>query len=148
MKPLATTILLMGLLLTACGGTSPQSHGGPVRDHVSFVDALRGKGLTVQIAGAVSQPFLHPQSGTSLQVSGGALAAPADLQSFEYSSEDAVQADARQITPNGNNRTAMIDWIAPPHFFTSGRLMVIYVGADPAVIRILLGLLGPQVAGK
>ncbi len=147
MKRFAPAILVMGFLLTACG-TPPQSHGGPVRDHVSFVDALRSKGLTVQIAGAVNQPFLHAQSGTGLQVGGESLAAPADLQSFDYSSEAAVQADARQITPDGNTRTAMIDWIAPPHFFTRGRLIVIYVGADPAVLRILSGLLGPQVAGK
>ncbi len=148
MKPSAPTILLIGLLLAACGSPSPQSHGGPVRDHVSFVDALRSKGLTVKIVGAVNQPFLHPQSGTSLQVSGRTLAAPADVQSFEYSSNGAAQYDERQITPDGNTRTAMIDWIAPPHFFARGRLIVIYIGTDAAALGALSEVLGPQVAGK
>jgi len=33
--------------------------------------------------------------------------------------EDA--ADVEQIGPDGNPRTAMITWVAPPHFFRSGR---------------------------
>src|ERR1700694_759580 len=82
--------LLLGLLLTACG-TVPQSHGGPVQDQVSLIDALR-KSVTVDITAPVAQPFLHPNSGTIVRLSGGTLAAPADVQLFEYASTSAAAA--------------------------------------------------------
>lgn len=71
-------LVVVGLLLTACG-TVPQSHGGPVQDQVSLIDALR-RTVTVDISGTVAQPFLHPDSGTTVRLSGAALAAPADVQ--------------------------------------------------------------------
>jgi hypothetical protein len=143
-------LVLIALLLTACGTGQggPQSHGGPVQDQVSLIDALRAKNVTVVISGALSQPFLNPQSGTTVRVSGGPLTTPADLQLFEYGSASAASADARQIRPDGSGTaTAIVDWIAPPHFFLKGRLMVIYVGSDTPVLSLLQGLLGPQFAG-
>ena len=141
-------LLAAALLLAACG-TGAQSHGGPVQDQVSLIDALRGKNLTVDISGTVSQPFLNPQSGTAVRLSGGALTAPADLQLFEYSSASAASADASRISPDGSGTaTTKISWVAPPHFFLKGRVLVLYVGNDPAVFNVLKSLLGPQFAGK
>ena len=137
----------MAILAVGCGQTA-QSHGGPVRDHVSFVDTLRGKGVTVDIVGNVSQPFLHAQSGTSVRLSGGALPTPADLQSFDYGSAPAASADAGQIQPDGSMKTVIIDWVGPPHFFRAERLLVIYIGSDASVINLLTSILGPQFAGR
>src|SRR5438093_3403048 len=105
-RPKAVKVLLVGfaLFLAACG-QGAQSHGGPVQDQVSLIDALRAKNLTVDISGTVSQPFLKPQSGTTVRLSGAALAAPADLQLFEYGSASAASADAKRISPDGS-RTA------------------------------------------
>jgi hypothetical protein len=143
-------LVLIALVLTACGTVQgPQSHGGPVQDQVSLIDALRSKNLTVDITGGVSQPFLHPQSGTTIRLSGGALAAPADAQLFEYGSAASAETDAHQIRADGSgNATAIVDWVAPPHFFLKGRVMAIYVGTDPAVVSLLQGLLGAQFAGR
>jgi hypothetical protein len=140
-------LVLVGFLLTACGSV-PQSHGGPVQDQVSLIDALR-RSLTVEITGTVAQPFLHPQSGTTIRHSGSSLAAPADVQVYEYGSAAAAGADAHQIRGDGSGTaTTIIDWIAPPHSFLKGRVVVIYVGSDRAVVRLLSSLLGPQVAGS
>jgi len=138
-------LVLIGLLLTACG-TVPQSHGGPVQDQVSLIDALR-KSVTVDISGSIAQPFLHPDSGTTVQLS-GTLASPADVQLFEYCSAAAAGADAHQIRADGSGpaRTT-VDWVAPPHFFLKGRVLVIYVGRDPAVVNLLTSVLGSQFAG-
>ena len=142
-------LLLIGLLLTACGTGPAQSHGGPVQDQVSLIDTLRGKNLTVDISGTVSQPFLHPQSGTIVRLSGGSLTTAADLQLFEYSTASAASADAGRINSDGTGTaTTKISWVAPPHLFMKGRVMVIYVGSDPAVLRVLRDLLGPQFAGS
>jgi hypothetical protein len=146
---LVLTAILSPIAILAAGcGQAAQSHGGPVRDHVSFVDALRAKGVTVDIVGTINQPFLHPQSGTSLRISGGVLPAPADLQSFDYPSAAAASADAGQIQPDGSLRGVMVDWVGPPHFFRAERLLVIYVGSDASVISLLTGVLGPQIAGR
>lgn len=143
-------LLLIALLLTACGTVQgPQSHGGPVQDQVSLIDALRGKNVIVDISGTVSQPFLSPQSGTTVRLSGGPLTTAADVQLFEYSSASAASADASRISPDGSGTAnTRISWVAPPHFFLKGRVMVLYVGSDPAVLSLLQSLLGPQFAGR
>ena len=107
-------LALLALVLAACG-TGAQSHGGPVQDQVSLIDALRAKNLTVDISGTVSQPFLKPQSGTTVRLSGAALAAPADLQLFEYGSASAASADAKRISPDGSGTaTTRISWVDVP----------------------------------
>ena len=69
-RPLVVALVLLGVAASACasdrlppqlGGSVPQSHGGPVRDHVSFVDALRAAGYGVAIVGPVQQPFLRAE---------------------------------------------------------------------------------------
>ena len=147
MKPL---LVLIAFLLTACGTTQgPQSHGGPVRDQVSLIDTLRGKSVTVDITGTMSQPFLKAQSGTAVRISGGSLTTAADLQLFEYGSVSAASADAQKISHDGSGTaTTKISWVGPPHFFLKGRVMVLYVGSDPAVLSLLQSLLGAQFAGR
>ncbi|MDQ6713699.1 MAG: hypothetical protein M3Z28_11010, partial [Candidatus Dormibacteraeota bacterium] len=134
----------------ACGAVQgpPQSHGGPVQDQVSLIDTLR-KTVTVDISGTISQPFLNPQSGTAVRLSGGPLTAPADLQLFEYTSASAASADAKQVNSDGSGTsTTKISWVAPPHFFRQGRVLALYVGSDPAVLSLLQSVLGAQFAGR
>lgn len=125
----------------------PQSHGGPVRDHVSFVDALRGLGLRVEILGPVSQPFFAPE-GNRLGVIGGSITGTAEIQSYGYETEAAARADAEQLGPDGNPPTMMITWVGPPHFHRKERVIALYVGDDRAVTSALTSLLGPQFAGR
>ncbi len=150
LRSMKRLLLLIALLLTACGTVQgPQSHGGPVQDQVSLIDTLRGKNVTVDVAGTVSQPFLNPQSGTAVRLSGGPVTTPADVQLFEYGSASAASADAKRISPDGSGTaTTKISWIAPPHFFLKGRVMALYVGSDPAVLSLLQGLLGAPFAGR
>jgi hypothetical protein len=146
-KNVKRLLVLIALLLTACG-TVPQSHGGPVQDQVSLIDTLR-KSEIVDISGTIAQPFLHPDSGTAIKLSGGTLTAPADVQLFEYRSAAAAATDAHMIRADGSGTaTTTVDWVAPPHFFLKGRVLVIYVGTDPAVVNLLTSVLGSQFAGS
>ena len=150
-------LLYMSLsgMFAACGPGAPVvSHGGPVKDHVSFVDALRAKGLVVDIAGSVEQPFLRGR-GTVLRVSGGSIKQPAELQSFNYDDTDlrtnglnVAADDASQIERDGNPKTMRISWIAQPHFFRRERVIVLYLGSDSSLLTLLTELLGPQFAGQ
>jgi hypothetical protein len=150
MRKVKRLLVLIALLLTACGTVQgPQSHGGPVQDQVSLIDALRSKNVTVDISGTVSQPFLSPQSGTTVRLSGGPMTGAAELQLFEYGSASAASADANRISPDGGGTaTTKISWVAPPHFFLKGRVMAVYVGSDSAVLSLLQSLLGAQFAGR
>ncbi len=116
------------------------SHGGPVTDYVSLVDSLRAAGATVDPAGTISQPFFVPE-GQLLTVNGEGV------QAFEFASE--AEAIAETVSADGSSvGTSMILWVAPPHFYKAGRLIVIYVGSDGGVINILQEIMGSQFAGR
>lgn len=130
------------------------SHGGPIVDHVSFVDKLRGQRCIVEPIGTVRQPFLRGE-GIVLRASGCTLAQPVELQSFWYHTDDlhtdglrAAEEDARGIDPDGRPAATAIDWSAPPHFFRKERAFVLFLGDDPAMLALLTALLGPQFAGR
>jgi hypothetical protein len=42
----------------------------------------------------------------------------------------------------------MVTWVAAPHFYKGGRLIVLYVGEDGGVIEVLDQVLGSQFAGR
>ena len=139
--------------------SSPSAIASPARgmgDQSGFADQLRGKGLTVERIAEASQPFLRT-FGARLRLSGGVLAQPTELQAYTYDDpalavEDAarVQPDtsARWTEPDGNVRTISFAWAAPPHFFRRERMLVLYVGTDPAALALLTDLLGAQFAGR
>lgn len=153
---IACLLLLGGLVAGACtGGPEPAaSHGGPVRDHVTLVDNLRRLGLVAEPTGPVTQPFLHDASGTVIDVSGKAVV-PTSIQSFEYPSAEAAQRAIAVIRPRGIVEPRTADgsivhtaptWLGTPHFFARSQVMVLYVGADAALLDVLGRLLGPELS--
>ena len=118
------------------------SHGGPVTEYVSLVDSLRAASATVEPAGTISQPFFEPE-GQFLTVNGE------DVQAFEFASEVEADAIAETVSVDGSSvGTSMISWVAPPHFYKAGRLIVVYVGSNSGVIDLIQEILGPQFAGR
>ena len=129
--------------LTGCNGsdTSRVSHGGPVRDHVSLVDTLRTQGLTVEPTGPISQPFF-PMPGQTLKVNGE------DIQVFEFQDSSAMESEAKEISTDGMSvGNTVIQWISPPHFFATGKIIVLYLGTDAELLKNLETALGKQIAG-
>ena len=121
---------------------STTSHGGPVRDYISLVDKLSAADANVQPAGEISQPFFSVK-GLVIAIDGS------DVQVFEYADEDAVDAEAALVSPDGGSiGTTMVSWMASPHFYKVERLIVLYVGENEATIDILESVLGPQFAGR
>ena len=80
-----------------------------------------------------------------------------DIQAFEFGSAEEADAAAEGISESGSpivttmadgtGSASMITWVAPPHFYKAGRLIVIYVGCDSDVIDTLQEAMGPQFAG-
>lgn len=135
--------------LATPGAAAPEcvTHEGSVIDRAGLINALPACALTVESVGSVEQPFLQPESGMVLQLSGGDLVQPAEIQVFEYGDAERATDDAAQIGPAGHPPTMMISWLATPHFYQAGRLIVLYVGDDQAVVDLLTTLLGAPFAG-
>ena len=153
-SPLTSTALAVllvsgGLAFTSgCRPAEQQSHSvsGEIDGQVEFIDALRGRGYRVEILGDIEQPFLEGE-GTRVRLSGVEVDPPQVLQLFDYPSTEAASSDASALGPGGAPEGVHVNWMAPPHFFQSGRLLALYVGSDPATLTLLRDLLGDQVAG-
>ena len=39
-------------------------------------------------------------------------------------------------------------WVAPPHFYKAGRIIILYIGENATVMDVLNSLLGVQFAGR
>jgi hypothetical protein len=75
------------------------------------------------------------------------------VEAYEYGTTSAAQADAGRVSSNGSTirgpdgQVVAVDFIASPHDFRRGRVIVSYVGDDRAMIVLLAAVLGPQFAG-
>ncbi len=138
---LTLLVIISAVLLAACGGEGSGSSSEPVTDYESLIEALRAEDATVEEAGSVSQPFFSVE-GQVISVNGQ------DVQVFEYQDADAAQAEAELVSPDGSSvGTSMVTWIEAPHFYRSGKLIVLYVGGSESVLSVLEAVLGPQFAG-
>jgi hypothetical protein len=121
---------------------STTSLGGTVRDYVSLMDNLRTQGATVNPTGDISQPFFAVD-GKTIDVN------RENVQVFEYQDENAAEADAAQVAPDGGSiGTTMATWMGTPHFYKKGKLIVLYVGDNKQVMSLLTSALGTQFAGR
>jgi hypothetical protein len=135
------------------------SHGGPVRDHVSFVDSLRARQLIAEPVRQVKSDLLRGY-GTVIALSGGTLPRPAELHSFNYDNTDlgtdgarVAEEDASRISRDGTSATTPTGVVhetydGAPHFYRRERVIVLYIGDDTTVTGLLTELLGPQFAGR
>jgi hypothetical protein len=135
--------MLVTMLFAAC---APQAEftiePDPLEDPGSFSESLRTAGATIASDDTVLQPFFSVE-GRILKVDG------ADVQAFEYKSVDAMEAEAALVSADGGSvGTSMISWMATPHFFKSGRVLVLYVGDDSVTLNLLMEVLGEQFAGR
>jgi hypothetical protein len=141
-------LLFLAMVSVACGGDflqAKQAQGGaharPVTDPASLISQLRAAGESVELVGEVDQPFLSV-TGTMIKLQGE------DVQIFQYSSANEMEAQAALISPDGTAvGTRKIHWIGSPHFFKQGRILVLYVGNNKKVENALEAVLGRQFAG-
>lgn len=137
------SILVVVMLFAACApqGEVP-AESATVDDLRSLSKALRDAGATIESNETIQQEFFTVE-GRILKVNG------TDVQVFEYKSADAMEAEAALVASDGGSvGTSMMMWMATPHFFKSGRLLVLYVGDDAAMLDLLKSALGEQFAGR
>ena len=141
----ALACLTVLLVAAACdagpSSNPPSSHGGPVRDQPSLIDALRASGLNVNPVAKVQQPVFSG-SGETVQVNNETI------QVYEYPDGKAAQDDAAKVQPNGTVPGVSVNWPGSPHYYRKERIVVIYPGNDQTVLTALEDALGkPFVVG-
>jgi hypothetical protein len=104
----------------------------------------------VQETGTVSN-LTFTGAGHGLTINGTPVAA------FAYRTTVAAQLDASRISSDGatfrggfgpfGGHAVTVDWIAPPHHYRRGRVIVTLIGNDGATTSLLTSVLGPQFAG-
>ena len=147
---LSVLLLVFTLMVSGCGDgatatpLSPTTSTEPlaVEDKASLIAALQASGATVEVGDLLTQVFFTPE-GNIIKVNG------ADVQVFEYESAEAMESEASQVAPDGGSiGTTMVTWMDTPHFYKAGRLIVLYVGSDEAILGLLEQVLGEQFAGR
>ena len=71
-----------------------------------------------------------------------------DVLVFEFVGPNTTAAFAATVSPDGSTINGrVIDWPATPHFFTSGRVIVLYLGNNTQVLLAISDVMGAQFAG-
>ena len=142
MLPSSCAVIAIILVFVGCGGgETTTTSNGEATSYESFVKNLLDSGASVQMIGAVNQPFLSGQ-GRLVRVNGE------DIQVFEYPNEDLTDQDTALVAPDGCCvGTTNISWMGTPHWYKKDRLIVIYVGDNPSMRNLLENIFGSQFAG-
>jgi hypothetical protein len=118
------------------------SYSTMVEDYETLVARLSAEGAVIEQGEDITQPFLSVTAKTAT-INGE------DLQIFEYLSEKTVDEEAATVSPTGSPiGTTMVSWIQPPHFYKSGKMIVIYLGSNQDTQNVLEDILGSQFAGQ
>jgi len=148
---LKRTLLLVFLLalvsiLGGCGGkaetSEPEAAIPNVEDQASLMAGLRATGATAEVGDTVIQDFFTPE-GTIIKVNGE------DVQVFEYENAVDMESEASQVAPDGSSvGTSMMMWVDDPHFYKSGRIIVLYIGSNSSMLDLFDEVTGQQFAGR
>ena len=140
-KEVILIAITLTLLLYGLSCTKPAS-SSPVADIDSLIANLRDSGATVEATGDIEQPFFSV-NGKAIKVNGE------DAQVFEYQDNASAEKEAALISADGGSiGTSSPFWVAPPHFYKAGKIIVLYVGENTEVISLLEKALGTQFAGR
>jgi len=72
-----------------------------------------------------------------------------DVQVYQYPNVAVADREAALISPDGSSvGKTKIHWIGSPHFYKKERLLVLYLGDNGKVLKLLETVLGKPFAGK
>ena len=140
----AMVLVLAGTAAPGFGCTSapPRFTETGVMTLDRLITELKALGLSVQRSDEIEQPFFSVP-GHVLKVG------TEEVQVYEYAKPESAEAEARLVSPDGSGvGTSRLQWLAPPHFFRGGRVIVLYVGSHAKTLNSLTAVLGAQFAGR
>ncbi len=117
-------------------------------DLAGFIKTLQTVSVSVEQVGT-SPPEFFSVPAKGITINGAYVAV------FEYSDSIKARAEVAYVSPNGgqiavpNGPVSQIEWVATPHFYQRGQLVVQYIGDESEVLSALEAALGsPFAAGS
>jgi hypothetical protein len=134
--------LLLVLAVAACTPNIEDPSQASLETVQDLIDAFSTHGFELAVDSQLDQPFFSvPATLLNIGESG--------LQVFQYPDEAAALAEAEMVAADGSSVGASMPfWVAEPHFFQSGKLIVLFLGDDPEILGTLEEIMGPQFAGR
>jgi hypothetical protein len=153
LKRISLLLLIPAILALACSfpvgigvpaedDPAPADSSDQITDLDSLLAALEAEGLEPEVIDTLSQPFFEVDATIVTLTTG-------EMQVYEFADEQAAQDAAAQVAPDGASiGTTSMMWMASPHFYRSGPLIIIYLGFDEDTASTLSTMLGEQFAGQ
>ncbi len=123
----------------------------PPVDENTLIWKLRLAGMNVTPNGEIDSGMFSVKAH-SLLVDG------ATLEVFVYNNVGEARNDSARISSDGYtvylpkignySREIKLGWISPPHFYQSGRIIVVYAGSNTKITQTLERVMGRQFAGS
>jgi hypothetical protein len=149
-RPRVRIVLALVLIALAAGAGVGVYTQASAFSYEDLLSALTAHGAAVREAGTAST-LTFRGAGHGLMINGSQVAA------YAYRTTVAAQLDAARVSSDGSTfhagygpfggNAVTVDWIAAPHHYLRGRVIVTYIGDDVTIMRLLTSVLGPQFAG-
>ena len=139
-------LLVILLAVVAVFSLLPAQQG--IVDYGGFVAHLKKLNVTVVEGGLAEKDDMLRGEKHKLYIN------DEYVQVWEYRSENSALRDKENIGPDGSEikmgfgSVAIVDWVAPPHFYQKGRIIVLYNGENKEILTALEAVLGQQFAGS
>lgn len=146
----AVAAVALALLVVGCA-TDGDADVAPSTSAVAVATSMAPAGLDDVIA-ALEQTGADVRQGdraAGTPFSVDAQLADVDaiqIRLYEYGDAASRAAEEATIAMDGwsVNHTP-VEWIDDPHFWSKGRVIVLYLGDDPSAIELLTSVLGPEI---
>lgn len=123
----------------------------PVTDYSALLRYLRDSSASIAEEGQIQEPFFDIE-GRRVSVN------ESTIEVYEYANAEAMESEASWVSSDGFSirkekegdiwEVCCVDWIASPHFYKAGRIIVIYIGDNNSIVNLLENALGKQFAGS
>ena len=147
-----TRLFVVALLVTGCAtvsSPSPNTSAAPTASPAAAPgDPTAGLGAALQAAGAEVRQTgafnTDPLGGQGV----GLCVAGQQVSVYVYPTSQERAAVASRIDPSdpSNLGTSMVEWAGNPKFWQADRIIVLYLGSDPAVESGISSILGQPFA--
>lgn len=138
MKRILIAVMLFLQVLTGCQATPPAALD-------ELMTTLKGAGYAGTWTKAESsfykgERLISPLNGDQM------------IQIYRYPDAASMEQDSAGISADGSSYSSgqgavEVDWVDMPHFYKKDNLMLLYVGRDPDVLKLLETFAGPVFAG-